>query len=322
MGAQRILRGEPQALAALSAARDLGQAVGRGDQRHRARRRLRAVPRLPSSRRLRQSEVARRPARDQDRAVSRRRRHPAHRAHDAAGRRAAVPAQGRPDQARAGQGHEDRRRGGARGRSDRDREEVDQGRRQAAKAPWDVDGFRLPGGLVYSKAGMMTFPPANAIYRRETYDNYPAARAIMQVVYEGLQLPIDLALRGRVALVREDPALAGGGGDDPLAVRLDAGAQQGRAPAEGRAADDVQEGRHHRRGLHGREHRLCHGARRHRGRADRPRPGVRRQGQGAFPQADERAGQPRPRHLGRARRAAGAHHRRAPTTARSRTATS
>jgi 3-hydroxyacyl-CoA dehydrogenase/enoyl-CoA hydratase/3-hydroxybutyryl-CoA epimerase len=64
-----------------------------------------------------------------------------------------------------------------------------------AKAPWDEDGFRLPGGPVYSKAGMMTFPAANAIYRRETYDNYPAARAIMQVVYEGLQLPFDLALR-------------------------------------------------------------------------------------------------------------------------------
>ncbi len=64
-----------------------------------------------------------------------------------------------------------------------------------AKAPWDVDGFRLPGGPVYSRAGMMTFPAANAIYRRETYDNYPAARAILQVVYEGLQLPIDLALR-------------------------------------------------------------------------------------------------------------------------------
>src|SRR5215831_14069946 len=64
-----------------------------------------------------------------------------------------------------------------------------------AKAPWDVDGFKLPGGLVYSKAGMMVFPPANALYRRETYDNYPAARAIMQVVYEGLQLPMDQALR-------------------------------------------------------------------------------------------------------------------------------
>lgn len=64
-----------------------------------------------------------------------------------------------------------------------------------AVAPWDVQGFKLPGGPVYSKAGMMVFPPANAIYRRETYDNYPAARAILQVVYEGLQLPMDTALR-------------------------------------------------------------------------------------------------------------------------------
>lgn len=62
-------------------------------------------------------------------------------------------------------------------------------------APWDVQGFKFPGGLVFSKAGMMTFPAANAIYRRETYDNYPAARAIMQVVFDGLQLPMDLALR-------------------------------------------------------------------------------------------------------------------------------
>ncbi len=64
-----------------------------------------------------------------------------------------------------------------------------------AKAPWDVENFKLPGGPVQSKAGMMVFTPANAIYRRETYDNYPAARAIMQVVYEGLQLPFDQALR-------------------------------------------------------------------------------------------------------------------------------
>jgi len=65
----------------------------------------------------------------------------------------------------------------------------------SAKKPWDMDGFRLPGGAVYAKAGMMTFPAANAIYRRETYDNYPAARAIMQVVYEGLLVPFDHALR-------------------------------------------------------------------------------------------------------------------------------
>ena len=98
------------------------------------------------------------------------------------------------------------------------------------------EGFRLPGGPVYSKAGMMTFPAANAIYRRETYDNYPAARAILQVVYEGLQLPMDTRAARRVALVRQDPALAGSRGDDPLAVRLDAGAEQGRAASRRRAA--------------------------------------------------------------------------------------
>ena len=64
-----------------------------------------------------------------------------------------------------------------------------------AVAPWDEKGFRLPGGPVYSKAGMMTFPAANAIYRRETYDNYPAGRAILQTVYEGLQVDMDTALR-------------------------------------------------------------------------------------------------------------------------------
>src|SRR3954453_17880288 len=64
-----------------------------------------------------------------------------------------------------------------------------------AVAPWDEKGFKLPGGPVFSKAGMQMFPAGNAIYRRETYDNYPAARAIMSCVYEGLQLPIDAALR-------------------------------------------------------------------------------------------------------------------------------
>ncbi len=41
----------------------------------------------------------------------------------------------------------------------------------------------------------MIWPPANAIYRRETMDNYPAAKAILHSVYEGLQLPMDQALR-------------------------------------------------------------------------------------------------------------------------------
>ncbi|MBO0750651.1 MAG: enoyl-CoA hydratase/isomerase family protein, partial [Bradyrhizobiaceae bacterium] len=64
-----------------------------------------------------------------------------------------------------------------------------------AKNPWDVEGFRLPGGAVYSKNGMQVFAAANAVYRQKTFDNYPAVRAVMQVVYEGLQLPVDAALR-------------------------------------------------------------------------------------------------------------------------------
>ncbi len=63
-----------------------------------------------------------------------------------------------------------------------------------AKAPWDDPKFKLPSGKVFSPTGMMIWPAANAIYRRETYDNYPAAKAILTSVFEGLQLPMDLAL--------------------------------------------------------------------------------------------------------------------------------
>lgn len=64
-----------------------------------------------------------------------------------------------------------------------------------AKQPWDDPKFKLPSNKVHSPAGMQIWPPANAIYRRETNDNYPAARAILCAVYEGLQLPIDLGLK-------------------------------------------------------------------------------------------------------------------------------
>src|SRR6202522_1635012 len=64
----------------------------------------------------------------------------------------------------------------------------------SAKAPWDDPKFKLPSGKIFSPQGMMIWPPANAIYRRETYDNYPAAKAVLTSVFEGLQLPMDLAL--------------------------------------------------------------------------------------------------------------------------------
>lgn len=65
----------------------------------------------------------------------------------------------------------------------------------SAVAPWDDKKFRAPSGRVFSPAGMMVWPAANAIYRRETQDNYPAIRAVLQSVYDGLQLPMDLALQ-------------------------------------------------------------------------------------------------------------------------------
>ena len=63
-----------------------------------------------------------------------------------------------------------------------------------AKQPWDREGFRVPGGGPYSKNGVMTFSAANAIYRRETYDNYPGLRALMQAVHDGLLVSIDAGL--------------------------------------------------------------------------------------------------------------------------------
>ena len=62
---------------------------------------------------------------------------------------------------------------------------------------------------------MQMFPAGNAILRHETFDNYPAARAIMSCVYEGLQLPIDAALRVESRYFTADPALEGSRGHDP-----------------------------------------------------------------------------------------------------------
>ena len=294
-------------VADLSQARDQREAVGRGAQRHRDGRLLRARARLPSPHRVRQSEDAPRPARDQGRAVPRRGRHAAHRAHDGDRGRAAVPAQGRPDPARPRQDHEAGRQRRAGRRPRQRREELDQdlaeveaavgrGRLQAARRPDLVeDGHddlagrerALPQGDAGQLPGRARDPvervrgPAGAVRHRAAH---------------------------RVALLRQDHALARGGGDDPLAVRLDAGAEQGRAPPGQSACDQPEEGRRDRRRPDGRGHRLRHGAGRHRRGADRPRPGSGRQGQGLFGEHHGGPDQARPRQAGRRRRAARAHH--------------
>ena len=64
-----------------------------------------------------------------------------------------------------------------------------------AIAPWDKKDFKVPGGLPYSPQGAQVFVMGNAMLRKQSYGNYPAVLNIMKCVYEGLQVPMDAALR-------------------------------------------------------------------------------------------------------------------------------
>ena len=67
-----------------------------------------------------------------------------------------------------------------------------------AVQPWDRKGFKVPGfpgGQVWSPVGLQTFIGGNAMIAGKTNGVYPAPKAIMSCVYEGLQLPFDAALR-------------------------------------------------------------------------------------------------------------------------------
>ncbi|MDY8109571.1 3-hydroxyacyl-CoA dehydrogenase NAD-binding domain-containing protein [Fulvimarina sp. 2208YS6-2-32] len=64
----------------------------------------------------------------------------------------------------------------------------------SATKPWDQKGFKLPSGPVYSPQGAQVWPAVSSLYRKETQDNYPGARAIVKCVYEGLLVPFDTAL--------------------------------------------------------------------------------------------------------------------------------
>lgn len=63
-----------------------------------------------------------------------------------------------------------------------------------AKQPWDEEGFKVPGGGIPGPKMAMILPAAAGLVLKKTYGNYPAPVAIMNCIYEGLQLPIDRAL--------------------------------------------------------------------------------------------------------------------------------
>ncbi len=61
--------------------------------------------------------------------------------------------------------------------------------------PWDVKGWKMPGGAPYHPAGFMTFVGASAMVNGKTQGVFPAAKALLSAVYEGAMVPFDTALR-------------------------------------------------------------------------------------------------------------------------------
>ncbi|MGY6633918.1 MAG: 3-hydroxyacyl-CoA dehydrogenase NAD-binding domain-containing protein [Alkalilacustris sp.] len=60
--------------------------------------------------------------------------------------------------------------------------------------PWDVPGYRMPGGGPYHEDGFATFAGASAMVAGRTQGVYPAARALLSAAYEGAQVDFDTAL--------------------------------------------------------------------------------------------------------------------------------
>lgn len=61
--------------------------------------------------------------------------------------------------------------------------------------PWDVKGFKVPGGAgAMNPKAVQFFSAANAMALAKSKDNFPAIKAIMSCLYEGTQLPMDKAV--------------------------------------------------------------------------------------------------------------------------------
>ncbi|HCH65634.1 MAG TPA: 3-hydroxyacyl-CoA dehydrogenase [Deltaproteobacteria bacterium] len=63
-----------------------------------------------------------------------------------------------------------------------------------AARPWDLRGFEVPGGGVDSQDIANIFMVGTAMFNAKTQGNYPAGRAILSCLFEGLRLPMDAAL--------------------------------------------------------------------------------------------------------------------------------
>ncbi len=64
-----------------------------------------------------------------------------------------------------------------------------------AQQPWYDKKFKIPGGGIQTPLGYQVFAASNAMVAEKTYHNYPAPKAILNSVYEGLQVPFEQGLK-------------------------------------------------------------------------------------------------------------------------------
>ncbi len=64
-----------------------------------------------------------------------------------------------------------------------------------AQHPWEVKGYKVPGGLPSSPAVAGMLPVVPAMMKQKTRGLYPAPEAIMACMVEGLQVDVETALR-------------------------------------------------------------------------------------------------------------------------------
>lgn len=63
-----------------------------------------------------------------------------------------------------------------------------------AQQPWDVKGFKIPGGDSKNPKVVQVFSIAPAMANQKSHGNYPAIKHIMSCVYEGCMVDIDTGL--------------------------------------------------------------------------------------------------------------------------------
>ena len=152
-----------------------------------------------------------------------------------------------------------------------------------AKQPWDVPGYRIPGGDPKNPKFAANLPAFPANLRKQLKGaNYPAPRNILAAAVEGARVDFDNAMtieaRYFVELVTGQVAK-----NMTQAFFFDMQkVTNGASRPAGLRAVEGHEGRGARRGHDGRRDRLRLRARRHRGRAEGRQRRGRREGQGVL----------------------------------------